>query len=54
MKVVILDYEAGEVKIISADKTDEDNIEEILTERYEYNLSSIEWMAVDELKLKIE
>jgi hypothetical protein len=52
MKCVVSDYLNGEIKIINVDNSQADEIEEILTERYEYSLENIEWILVEDDKIK--
>jgi hypothetical protein len=47
MKCVVSDYLNGEIKIINIDNSQTDEIEEILTERFEYSLENIEWILVN-------
>ena len=55
-KIIILDYSTPEVRVVGVDdhNKDSEQVEKILTEQYEYSLDNIEWMVVDELKLRIE
>jgi hypothetical protein len=47
MKCVVSDYVNGEVRILEVDKTQCHEVEEILTENYEYSLDNIEWILVE-------
>lgn len=53
-KCIILDFEKVEVRVISIDSTQTEDIEEILTDRYDYNLGNIQYMVADEFILKVE
>lgn len=55
-KIIILDYEKSIVRVISIDDhiNDIEEIEEILTESYDYSLSNIDWMKVSEFKLEVD
>jgi hypothetical protein len=52
MKCVVNDYLNGEINIISIDNSQADEVEEILTERFEYSLEHIEWILIDDDKIK--
>jgi hypothetical protein len=52
MKCVVSDYLNGEINIINIDNSQTDEVEEILTDRFEYSLENIEWILVDDDKIK--
>ncbi len=52
MKTIILDYAEGKVSIISHEEIQGEDIEVLLTEKYNFRLDEIEWMTVNELKIE--
>jgi len=52
MKCIVSDYLNGEINIINIDNSQTDEIEEILTDRFEYSLENIEWILIDDNKIK--
>jgi hypothetical protein len=52
MKCVVSDYLNGEINIINIDNSKTDEVEEILTDNFEYSLENIEWILVDDDKIK--
>lgn len=52
MKCVVSDFLNGEINIINVDNSQADEIEEILTDRFEYSLENIEWILVEDDKIK--
>jgi hypothetical protein len=52
MKCVVSDYLNGELKIISIDNSQIYDVEEILTENFEYSLENIEWIIIEDDNVK--
>jgi hypothetical protein len=52
MKCIVCDYVNGEVVIINMADLQCDEIEEILTENYEYSLENIEWILVEDNQIR--
>jgi hypothetical protein len=52
MKCIVCDYVNGEVVIINMDVTQCHEAEEILTDNYEYSLENIEWILVNDDKIR--
>lgn len=54
MKCVIMETYSQIVRVISISEEDSENIEGLLTDRYDYNLSNIHWMVVDEFRFQLD
>jgi hypothetical protein len=54
MKVVILDFDSGEVDIVFVNSDETEEIESILAEDYGYSLYNINYMAVKEVKINVK
>lgn len=53
LKCIVMDGEKGTITVIPVDRTQLDEVEEILAESYEMNLSAINYMVVKELKIEV-
>ncbi len=52
-RCVVLDYNEGKIHIIDVDNTqDNEDIEELLIEHYEFKLSEIDWMVTRKLTIE--
>jgi len=54
MKCIIMETFSGIVRVISISREDSEDIEALLTGRYDYNLSEIHYMVVEEFELKLD
>jgi len=55
MKLVIMDTENSCVRILEVkDNLSPEDIDLMLTEKYDYSLNSIHWMICNELKILLE
>lgn len=56
MKCIVMDYKRGVIRVIGIDEhaADSDEIEEMLTTQYEYDLGYIYYMVVPEFKLEVD
>lgn len=53
MKTIILDYEKGCVFVASHPANFQiENIENILTDKYNFSLNQIEWMTVEDINIQ--
>ncbi len=52
--VVVLDFRDQNIKIVPIDHTQEDKIDEILVQNYDFDLGMIEYMVTESLNIEIE
>ena len=55
MKCIVMDYNSGVIRVIGIDEhADSEEVEEMLTTQYEYDLGEIYYMVVPEFKLEVD
>ncbi len=53
MKTIILDYENGRVCVVNHPANFQiENIETMLTDKYNFSLNQIEWMTVEDIDIQ--